>query len=180
MVHVYYGDGKGKTTAAIGLAIRCCGNGQTVLFTQFLKSDNSGERRILECIPSVNMPELPKSVKFVFDMTAEEHAEYKEKMIELYNCLAENISNYDMIVADEIFSAVDVGFITTSDIIDLINKCPRSTELVLTDIILTKVCLFMQIMLLICQKLNIPMMLVWRQDRALSINALLLNKMFFL
>ena len=38
MVHVYYGDGKGKTTAAIGLAIRCCGNGQTVLFTQFLKS----------------------------------------------------------------------------------------------------------------------------------------------
>ena len=132
MVHVYYGDGKGKTTAAIGLAIRCCGNGQTVLFTQFLKSDNSGERRILECIPSVNMPELPKSVKFVFDMTAEEHAEYKEKMIELYNCLAENISNYDMIVADEIFSAVDVGFITTSDIIDLINKCPRSTELVLT------------------------------------------------
>ena len=53
-------------------------------------------------------------------------------MIELYNCLAENISNYDMIVADEIFSAVDVGFITTSDIIDLINKCPRSTELVLT------------------------------------------------
>ena len=132
MVHVYYGDGKGKTTAAIGLAIRCCGNAHTVLFTQFLKSDNSGERRILECIPSVNMPELPKSVKFVFDMTAEEHAEYKVKMIELYNYLAENISNYDMIIADEIFSAVDVGFITTSDIIDLINKCPHNTELVLT------------------------------------------------
>lgn len=132
MVHIYYGDGKGKTTAAIGLAVRCCGNGQTVLFTQFLKSDNSGERRILECIPTVTMPKLPEKVKFVFDMTPDEHAKYKKQMISLFEYILKNVSGYDMIIADEIFSAVDVGFITTTDVINLIEKCPDSTELVLT------------------------------------------------
>jgi len=132
MVHIYYGDGKGKTTAAVGLTIRCCGNGQTALFTQFLKSDNSGERRILECIPNLTLPKLPQSVKFVFDMTPEEHAEYKKHAAELYKYILENIDNYDMIIADEIFSAVDVGFITTTDVLELIHKCPETTELVLT------------------------------------------------
>ncbi len=132
MVHIYYGDGKGKTTAAIGLAVRCCGNGQTVLFTQFLKSDNSGERRILECIPTVTMPKLPEKVKFVFDMTPDEHTKYKKQMISLFEYILKNVSGYDMIIADEIFSAVDVGFITTTDVINLIEKCPDSTELVLT------------------------------------------------
>ena len=47
-VHIYCGDGKGKTTAAVGLAVRACGAGKKVLFVQFLKSDLSGERRILK------------------------------------------------------------------------------------------------------------------------------------
>ncbi len=55
MVHIYYGDGKGKTTAAVGLAVRASGNGKKVLFTQFLKSDISGERRVLALSGFTNM-----------------------------------------------------------------------------------------------------------------------------
>ncbi|MEE0858975.1 MAG: cob(I)yrinic acid a,c-diamide adenosyltransferase [Acutalibacteraceae bacterium] len=132
MVHIYYGDGKGKTTAAVGLAIRASGNGNSVLFTQFLKGDISGERRILECIPTVTMPKLPEKVRFVFDLTPEEHAEYKERVVKLFNYIKENINKFDMIIADEIFSAVDVGFISLSDINELVTNCPKETELVLT------------------------------------------------
>lgn len=132
MVHIYYGDGKGKTTAAVGLAVRASSSGKTILFTQFLKSNLSGERRILECIPSISMPALPEKVKFVFDLTPQEHIEYKKVVLELFNKIKEEINNYDMIIADEIFSAVDVGFITLSDVTELISKFPKEKELILT------------------------------------------------
>ena len=132
MIHLYYGDGNGKTTAATGLAVRASGCGKKVLFTQFLKCDMSGERRILECIPFVTMPPLPKSVKFVFDLSPEEHQNYKEEILKLYYYIMENLDKFDVIVADEIFSAVDVGFIVLSDILRMIRKCPKNVELVLT------------------------------------------------
>ena len=52
-IHVYYGDGKGKTTAAMGLVLRAAGSGLDVLMFQFLKDNSSSERVILEQIPNV-------------------------------------------------------------------------------------------------------------------------------
>ena len=132
MVHIYYGDGKGKTTAAVGIAVRASGVGKTVLFTQFLKSDISGERRILECIPTVKMPKLPEKLKFIFDTTPEEHLKFKQNAMELYRYLIKSVNKYDVIIADEIFSAAEVGFITLSDIRTLIEKFPEDKDLVLT------------------------------------------------
>lgn len=132
MVHIYYGDGKGKTTAAVGLAIRAAGCGKRVLFTQFLKSESSGERRVLDCIPSITMPPLPAKVKFVFDLSPEEHIAYKNKEIKLFEYIKKHINNFDVIVVDEIFSAVDVGFITLTTVIELIKDCPKEKELILT------------------------------------------------
>ena len=51
LVHIYCGGGKGKTTAAMGLAVRCAGWQKRVLVAQLMKQDNSGERRILEQLP---------------------------------------------------------------------------------------------------------------------------------
>ena len=52
-IHVYYGDGKGKTTAAVGLAVRAVGAGLKVLVFQFLKDNSSSERKVLEALPNV-------------------------------------------------------------------------------------------------------------------------------
>ena len=58
-VHIYTGDGKGKTTAAVGLAVRFAGNGGKVLFTQFLKDGTSSELRILKQIPEITVYSVP-------------------------------------------------------------------------------------------------------------------------
>ena len=60
-VHIYTGDGKGKTTAAVGLAVRFAGNGGKVLFTQFLKDGTSSELRILKQIPEITVYSAKKT-----------------------------------------------------------------------------------------------------------------------
>ena len=64
LVHIYCGDGKGKTTCATGLAVRCAGNGGRVLWFQFLKTDMSSERKSLENLGNIDMlsgyPEMKK------------------------------------------------------------------------------------------------------------------------
>ena len=72
LVHIYCGDGKGKTTCAVGLMIRCAGQGGRVLCFQFLKGDNSGERRILEKLEKVTLMSCYGKVKFTSKMNEEE------------------------------------------------------------------------------------------------------------
>ena len=55
LVHIYCGDGKGKTTAAVGLAVRCAGGGGKVLFFQFMKGNNSGERVAMNQIADIEL-----------------------------------------------------------------------------------------------------------------------------
>ncbi len=64
LVHIYCGDGKGKTSAAIGLAVRAAGNGMKVLFTRFLKTEDSGELKILDQISGIEVIHLKKSFGF--------------------------------------------------------------------------------------------------------------------
>ena len=58
LLHIYCGDGKGKTTAATGLAVRAAGSGMRVLFARFLKNEFSGELKILDRIPEIEVLHL--------------------------------------------------------------------------------------------------------------------------
>ena len=78
LVHVYFGDGKGKTTSSIGLAVRCAGGGGKVLFFQFLKDGSSGEINGLKNIDGIEVGNFPDSVKFTSLMTNEERKQAKE------------------------------------------------------------------------------------------------------
>ena len=69
MVHLYCGEGKGKTTAAMGLALRMAGRDREVVVAQFLKGSDSGERLALAQVPGVRLLEVPEKVKFSFRLT---------------------------------------------------------------------------------------------------------------
>lgn len=78
LIHIYEGDGKGKTTAAVGLSVRFAGNGGRVIFTQFLKGNNSGELKVLEMMENIQLIRCEKSFGFTFQMTPEEKQEAAE------------------------------------------------------------------------------------------------------
>lgn len=64
MIHIYTGEGKGKTTAALGLSIRAAGRDKKVLFVQFLKGQETGEQHILRLIPQITHLKLANARGF--------------------------------------------------------------------------------------------------------------------
>ena len=74
LVQIYYGDGKGKTTAAFGLAFRCAGWGRRVVIAQFLKSSPCGELTAAERFPTLTVLRSKGIHKFTFQMNDEERA----------------------------------------------------------------------------------------------------------
>ena len=88
MIHIYCGDGKGKTTAGMGLCLRAAGAGKQVLIYQFLKDNTSSERKLLEHIPGICVMKGPERIKFLFQMTPEEKEAMKREYMELLNNLS--------------------------------------------------------------------------------------------
>ena len=78
LIHIYCGDGKGKTTAAMGLGVRCAGHGNHVLIVQFLKSRPTGELASLALLPSVEVMRGKETKKFTFQMNDEEKVRYEK------------------------------------------------------------------------------------------------------
>lgn len=131
---LYFGYGKGKTTAAIGLGIRAVGTGMKVAMIQFLKGIQSSEEILLNAIPNFDLYRFQKSDKF-YQFANEEIKESIyldfdisiEKLNEIYNS-----KEYDMLILDEILDCIDVGFMKESDIIEIIQNKPSTMELILT------------------------------------------------
>lgn len=134
LVHIYCGDGKGKTTAAVGLAVRCAGGGGKVLFFQFMKGNNSGERVAMNQIAGIELVSGAEKMKFVWDMSDEE----KQKLAKYYNLKLEELEikayngRYDMLVLDEIMSAISCGFVDLEKICTFIENKPEGLEIVMT------------------------------------------------
>lgn len=84
LVHIYCGDGKGKTTAALGLALRAAGNGVSVVIARFLKNDGSGEVGILENVPGVYLFHCERQFGFTWTMSEEQKAEAGEYFTGLF------------------------------------------------------------------------------------------------
>ena len=78
MIHIYCGDGKGKTSAAVGLAVRAAGCGLKVLFARFLKNEDSGELEILDSIPGIEVIHMERSYGFFRTLSRKEQEEVRE------------------------------------------------------------------------------------------------------
>ena len=129
LVHVYTGDGKGKTTAALGLAIRAVGQGMKVAFIQFLKGQPCGEHFFASQyhpfdIVQVSVGDSFQKSKEQLSQEAQQTLAYAEQEI-----LG---GKYDLVILDEIFVAINQSLITVKQVLDLLDAKPSSVELVLT------------------------------------------------
>ncbi|HEX2926039.1 MAG TPA: cob(I)yrinic acid a,c-diamide adenosyltransferase [Ruminiclostridium sp.] len=135
LVHIYTGDGKGKTTAAIGLGIRACGNNMKVLMVQFLKSSNTSELCSLKRLePDFTVKRGFCCRKFVWNMTEQELEEARKEAGEIFLDVKNLIQQdrYDLVILDELLGVISLGFIGENDVIGMIKSKPERTELVLT------------------------------------------------
>jgi len=131
LVHLYTGDGKGKTTAAFGLALRVIGRGGKALIIQFLKGSPSGEVLATRMIPNLEVKQFGTN-KFVDpeNLTPEDYARARQGLEAATEALKSG--EYRLVVLDEINVAVSFGLLPEETVIDAIKHRDKGTEVVLT------------------------------------------------
>lgn len=132
LVHIYCGDGKGKTTCAFGLALRCAGTGARVRIAQFLKSGDSGEVTAMQQFDNVELLRAKQGSKFTFQMNAAEKAQAARDHTQLLRQAFADTRHLRMLVLDEIMAACTTGMVDTDELVSLIQARPPELELVLT------------------------------------------------
>ena len=133
-IHIYCGDGKGKTSAAVGISVRAAGRGRRVLFVRFLKTEDSGEVPALRGIPGIDVTYCDKEFGFVSRMKPEEKtsaAKYFQARFE-DACAAAREGGYDVLVLDEIMAACNTGMVREKSVLDFLTGRPEGLEVILT------------------------------------------------
>jgi cob(I)alamin adenosyltransferase len=131
---IYIGDGKGKTSAAAGLACRAAGSGFRVLYLQFVKGDwPSGEREILSKLKNVDVKLMGRGFVGILGdrKPIEEHIKAAK------NAMKESIKDlkskkYDLVILDEAISAIEAKLLTVEDVVKIIKSKPTEVHLCLT------------------------------------------------
>lgn len=132
MLHIYTGNGKGKTTAAVGQAIRALGHKYKVIMIQFMKGDpNYGEIKTLKKIRNIKVIQsgLPTFVEK--SNPSKEDLKLAKKGFTLAKKVLKE-QKYQMVILDELNVAIDYGLIPLKEAVQLIKNCPKNTELILT------------------------------------------------
>lgn len=131
-IHIYCGNGKGKTTTAIGLMVRCAGAGKKVLFYQFMKNNTSSERNILEQLEGITCLKGKENAKFSFQMTEEEkileRKENDERLVDIFK----EAKQYDMLCLDEALYTIRAGLLDEALLIQCLQEKPEELEVILT------------------------------------------------
>lgn len=130
LIHLYTGDGKGKTTAAVGLTIRAIGNDLKVLFVQFIKEDFTGEISVLK--------KFPESVDIIRCSTGFIYGEPKKHQLqEIDRCLREikgkiRDGRYNVIVFDELAVAISLNLISRQETEEILAMIGDKAEIIIT------------------------------------------------
>jgi len=130
-IQIYTGNGKGKTTASLGLCLRAVANNMKVFYGQFLKSGESSEFSILRIYENFEYHSFGPARFICGRNPSEEELKAAEKSVGEVAKLA-STGNYDVMVLDEIFPALNAGLIPETAIEDIIKARNEKTELVLT------------------------------------------------
>lgn len=130
-LHVYTGEGKGKTTAAMGLALRAAGAGLRVYILQFCKGRPTAEIKALGCLgDSVTIRQFGRDGFIPRSPAPEDVASAREGLREAQRIIAEG--RHELVVLDEANVAIDLGMIEEKEIIDAIDRRPDWVDVVIT------------------------------------------------
>ena len=134
LIHLYCGDGKGKTTAAMGQILRAVGYGFRAVVVQFLKAGDSSELKALSAFSNVRIISGKNVEGFTFTMTEEEKRRVRQ-------CMAQHFLQavawcregmVDILLLDEIIDAVNLGFIEEQALMEFLRTKPQGLEVLLT------------------------------------------------
>jgi len=129
-VQVYTGSGKGKTTAAVGLAVRAAGAGLCVKFVQFMKGRETGEIPALRKL-GVECVRASQSTKFFHQMRGDEKRQMREDVRTVLDNINGWLCSADVLILDEAMSAMASGVLEQDEVLDIIER-RGATEIVLT------------------------------------------------
>ena len=130
-IQIYTGNGKGKTTAAIGLAIRAAGYGMKTYIGQFMKGQHYGELTALRDHPCITIEQYGDVECVHREEITQKHIDQAQQGLKQAR-EAMHSNQYDIIILDEINVAVWFDLITTEEVIELLNERPKNVEFILT------------------------------------------------
>ena len=135
LIHIYHGDGKGKTTCAVGLSIRALGAGYRVIFAQFLKGGNTSELNILEQLPNLEIIRCEKDYNFTWLLKPEELEALKAEHIELFKMVLHKCQSNDvkiLVVLDELCATYELNLIDREMVMGFLKDKSAYVEVVIT------------------------------------------------
>lgn len=134
-VQIYYGDGRGKTAAAVGSAMHAASIGKSVIMIQFLKGKSSDDYAILGKLePQIRLFRFEKSENCFADLSHKEQMEETSNIRNALNYAKKVLSTgeSDLVILDEVLGLVDEGVATSEEIVQILSNKSSSTEVILT------------------------------------------------
>ena len=134
LIHLYTGDGKGKTTAAIGIAVRAAGAGMKVVFAQFMKGRDTSELKSLSRVDGITIIRNCEDLGWFNN----EDTEQAKKYTDIHNKLLGEIETLvmngqcDMLILDEVTYPYNLGIIDKERLVNLLADSPEEMEIVMT------------------------------------------------
>ncbi len=131
MIQVYTGNGKGKTTAALGIAFRALGYGKKIFMIQFMKSAKSGEVSTAKAFPQFRIVSFGRN-RFLHRRSSSQQdvalalkalAQARDVMLK---------GEYDIVILDELNTAVDFGLLKVEEVMEVIKAGPKNLEIIIT------------------------------------------------
>ena len=134
LIHIYCGDGKGKTTTGMGLCARAAGHGLKVLIYQFMKDNRTSERRVLEALENVTFVDGLETEKFSFRLSLQEKEQrrsfYNSRLLEVAQMAGSGA--YDVLFLDEAVYAIRAGLLDEPLLTGFLETKPDKLEVILT------------------------------------------------
>ncbi|MBB6063357.1 cob(I)alamin adenosyltransferase [Thermosipho japonicus] len=129
-IHVYTGNGKGKTTAAFGLALRAACADKKVFIGQFIKGMDYSELRVPEFIKNIEIEQFGRNC-FIFNKPTQEDIDAAKKGLKRIEEVLKN-KKYDLVILDEVNVAIYYKLFSVEDVLEVLNKRDENVEIILT------------------------------------------------